>query len=127
MALIKCPQCGKEISDKATNCIGCGWKVQPTQNLKNRKLEYIMTANKKRFFPCASILIMMVMILTMICFMIIVWRRLDKFSEEIDMVSSSMSFESGITTSKVDKEIEKDLGDDEDQKNIEEDSEIEEQ
>lgn len=27
MALIKCPKCGKEISDKAKKCVGCGWKV----------------------------------------------------------------------------------------------------
>ena len=27
MALIKCPKCGKEISDKAKQCVGCGWKV----------------------------------------------------------------------------------------------------
>ena len=28
MALISCPECGKEISDKATNCIGCGAPVE---------------------------------------------------------------------------------------------------
>ena len=27
MALIKCPECGKEISDKATACINCGCPV----------------------------------------------------------------------------------------------------
>ncbi len=27
MALIKCPKCGKEISDKAKECVGCGWEV----------------------------------------------------------------------------------------------------
>ena len=27
MALIKCPECGKEISDKATNCINCGFPI----------------------------------------------------------------------------------------------------
>jgi len=27
MAMIKCPRCGKEISDKAKKCVGCGWKV----------------------------------------------------------------------------------------------------
>ena len=27
MALIKCKECGKEISDKATNCIHCGCPV----------------------------------------------------------------------------------------------------
>lgn len=30
MALIKCPECGKEISDKATACIHCGCPMQPT-------------------------------------------------------------------------------------------------
>lgn len=27
MALIKCPKCGRSISDKAQNCPGCGWQV----------------------------------------------------------------------------------------------------
>lgn len=26
MAMIKCPECGKEISDKARNCPNCGWE-----------------------------------------------------------------------------------------------------
>lgn len=30
MALIKCPDCGKEISDKAASCIHCGCPMQPT-------------------------------------------------------------------------------------------------
>ena len=28
MALIKCPECGKEISDKAKTCIGCGFPLE---------------------------------------------------------------------------------------------------
>lgn len=32
MALIKCPECGKEISDKSTNCIHCGCPLQQIQN-----------------------------------------------------------------------------------------------
>ena len=28
MALIRCPECGKEISDKATSCIHCGYPIQ---------------------------------------------------------------------------------------------------
>lgn len=27
MALIKCPECGKEISDKASSCINCGFPL----------------------------------------------------------------------------------------------------
>ena len=32
MALIKCPECGKEISDKAIQCIHCGYPIQQTDN-----------------------------------------------------------------------------------------------
>ena len=34
MALIKCPECGKEISDKSAQCIHCGY---PIQNNKTNK------------------------------------------------------------------------------------------
>ncbi len=27
MALIKCPECGKEVSDKAQSCINCGYPI----------------------------------------------------------------------------------------------------
>lgn len=33
MALIKCPECGKEISDKAPTCIHCGYPLNLNQNL----------------------------------------------------------------------------------------------
>lgn len=32
MALIKCPDCGKEISDRAANCIHCGCPVGSAQD-----------------------------------------------------------------------------------------------
>ena len=28
MAFVKCPECGKEISDKATQCIHCGCPIE---------------------------------------------------------------------------------------------------
>ena len=28
MALVKCPECGKEVSDTARNCVHCGYKNQ---------------------------------------------------------------------------------------------------
>mgnify|MGYP002678385284 CR=1 FL=1 len=33
MALIKCPECGKEVSDKAEKCLNCGYPI------KNRDYE----------------------------------------------------------------------------------------
>ena len=32
--LIKCPECGNEISDKATHCIHCGFPLSNTSNSK---------------------------------------------------------------------------------------------
>lgn len=43
MALIKCPECGKEISDKASFCPGCGCPMEPKkekeQNIYGRQTE----------------------------------------------------------------------------------------
>ncbi len=39
MALIKCPKCGKEISDKAKNCVKCGWKVDLNELKQEEKLD----------------------------------------------------------------------------------------
>ena len=37
MALISCPQCGKEISDKAEKCVKCGYKLNK-QNTNGKKI-----------------------------------------------------------------------------------------
>ena len=34
MALIKCPECGREISDKALSCPACGYQVNKTNKIK---------------------------------------------------------------------------------------------
>lgn len=34
MALIECPECGQEISDKAKKCIHCGYELQAEKNKK---------------------------------------------------------------------------------------------
>lgn len=39
MALIKCPECGKRVSDKAGNCPNCGCPIQPGQETKDGKGE----------------------------------------------------------------------------------------
>lgn len=31
MAIIKCPECGNAVSDKAANCIHCGYPLNPVQ------------------------------------------------------------------------------------------------
>ena len=49
MGLIKCPECGKEISDKADVCIGCGFPikkyVENRENYSESKNEEQTTAD----------------------------------------------------------------------------------
>lgn len=35
MALIKCPECGKQVSDKANACPGCGCPISSTSSVSN--------------------------------------------------------------------------------------------
>ena len=37
MALINCPECGKEISDKAVSCPNCGCPITELQNTESVK------------------------------------------------------------------------------------------
>lgn len=40
MALIKCPDCGQDISDKATQCIHCGCPISPKTNIDKISFPY---------------------------------------------------------------------------------------
>lgn len=44
MALIKCPECGKEISDKAEKCIHCGFPIN-IQGKEGKEKEYALKLN----------------------------------------------------------------------------------
>lgn len=45
MALIKCPECGREISDKANVCIGCGFPIK--EHLEEAAKEKVKEENEK--------------------------------------------------------------------------------
>ena len=56
MALIKCPECGKEISDKARACPSCGVPlyrstVQPQEHIKHKYIVYPL--KWKKYIPLA--------------------------------------------------------------------------
>ena len=38
MALINCPECNKQISDKANSCPNCGYPISPSES--NKKVDY---------------------------------------------------------------------------------------
>lgn len=186
MALIKCPKCGKEISDKAKKCIRCGsevnlniLKAKTDEVILNRKdtsyerkiileeaeletekikdntrqeiksmnepaksttiqkqreldleyekrekeldekkeslqkmqqeleqakktqqisgLQHTETVKNKAVLPNINILFILIPVAIMLCFMVIVWRRLDSFSAEIEfLVSNNVQVESQI-------------------------------
>lgn len=51
MALIKCSECGKEISDKADVCMNCGNPIQKAikqEKIKKRKFFESLTKEEKR-------------------------------------------------------------------------------
>lgn len=129
MALIKCPNCGKEISDKAEKCVGCGWKVEPIKDsVKEQTIELKHTAAIKcrKIFFSVSVFFMMVLVFGMICFMVIVWKRLNSFSAEINTLVSNRPIESEILTNDMGIESEMNIQENEEQRNLGDDNEKEE-
>jgi hypothetical protein len=53
MALIKCPECGKEVSDKAVACPNCGCPVSE-QFSKNEDNEIVNDKDEKSFFTVCN-------------------------------------------------------------------------
>ncbi len=64
MALIKCPECGKDISDKAEICVNCGIKISDINNLhevsQNKEYEIIQEQNKKTKSIIGAIIVLIV-------------------------------------------------------------------
>lgn len=64
MALIKCPECGKEISDTINNCIHCGYVIkQEPAKIKKEK-------TKKKFNPILFIIPSVIVLITLIIILI---------------------------------------------------------
>ena len=47
MALIRCPECNREISDKATACPGCGYPLQDHTEEVSEKERLLKEAEEK--------------------------------------------------------------------------------
>lgn len=68
MALIKCPECGKEISDKAKKCPNCGYKIK-NGFIDRRKMRIIIVA-------------IFLVLVTLICVIVQKERKEQKVLEE---------------------------------------------
>ena len=64
MAIIKCKECGKEISDQAECCIHCGYvnKPEPKVKEKEEKPNKKKSDNKKVIFICVGVLVLIAII-----------------------------------------------------------------
>ena len=60
MALIKCPECGKEISNKASSCPGCGCPINKTEVETEQDRINIRGKNKAKNFLTFGIILFFV-------------------------------------------------------------------
>ena len=74
MALIKCPECGKEISDKAEICVNCGLKIAEIENLhevsQKKEHEILQEQNNKTKSIIGVIIAIIVIIFFLVLFFI---------------------------------------------------------
>ena len=75
MALIKCPECGKEISDKAEICINCGIKISDIENLhevsQKKEQEIIQQQSNKT----KSTIGLVIAIIVVVSFVWLIWYQ----------------------------------------------------
>ncbi len=67
MALIKCSECGKEISDKATSCIHCGKKL----NVKKDSIEKPRKKSKKKSILIIGSVLLAIVIIGITIFLVL--------------------------------------------------------
>lgn len=63
MALLKCPECGKEVSSKTDKCLSCGYKIN-IQKEKNKYTSFI--CNNYYFFIVILVLVTTILVVNII-------------------------------------------------------------
>ena len=62
MALIKCPECGREISDKSKQCIHCGYPIEQT-NKNTTYAIYLKNITKGKYSIIIMALFLMIIVI----------------------------------------------------------------
>lgn len=70
MALIKCPECGKEVSDTAKNCIHCGFVLKEDNNTAQPQTVIIAPEKGKSAKKSLNIGVTILLIATIISFIV---------------------------------------------------------
>lgn len=75
MALIRCPECNREISDKATACPGCGYPLKDNTREISKKEQLLKEAEEKdkQFIKKAAV-VMTVGVIIMLALIFILSR-----------------------------------------------------
>ena len=66
MALIKCPECGKEISDQASACIHCGFPLSKLEQIKQKEEGIILKRSKSSIFNVIAIFLITTIIFSIL-------------------------------------------------------------
>lgn len=83
MALMKCPECGKEVSDKAEACPNCGYPIE--ENSKKQQARHSIHIGKKsQMFIVLSVVLIVILI---VCFVSL--KRRNVFKEYTDYIGQS--------------------------------------
>lgn len=89
MALIKCPECGKEISDQADKCPSCGFPIKAKKKKKEKaQKEKKDTVPKKRIIILASVITFVVVGAIGLGYLLGIIKPKDKTSDNYKVVVS---------------------------------------
>lgn len=86
-------------------------EIERTKKEQTPELPRDVSAEKKNLSNINLLLFMVATILIMLCFMLIVWRKLDSFSLEIEHLASKSQTESEMQIDETENEVEKKLED----------------
>lgn len=75
MALIKCPECGKEISDKASSCPSCGYPIG-TNTTTKESVSAVTATSKKQGFNIKKLLLIILVAVVAIIIGIVIYNAI---------------------------------------------------
>ena len=89
MALIKCKECGKKISDKAKTCIHCGYTVKKTKSKKKRKYNKIVI-----WYIIIAVLVLMIIVGVI--------KKEKEHKEQVDRYNDNLDYNKNTSKNVVD-------------------------
>ena len=82
MALIKCPNCGKEISDKAVSCVNCGFTTR-NDNIVDLEGDFNSNNKKTRWKIIIVIITILIIMTAIIVVKIVSNNKVDEVSQSV--------------------------------------------